>query len=215
MTILHHPADELLSGYAAGTLDQGMHVAVATHLQLCTRCRDWVHGMEQLGGAAIGGLPPAEMADDALARLEARLVEAAPPVSAAPRASSACAMPQLPPFVRALPAGKWKWLAPGLHLRRLALTAPGATRVFLLRAKAGLRLLPHDHTGIEMTCVLTGSFGHDGASFCPGDFDFGDRHGSHEIVIGPQSECICLVAMQGKLKLKGWLGRAMQPFVSL
>ena len=192
-----------------------MHVAVATHLQLCIRCRDWVHGMEELGGAAIDALPPAEMAGDAFARLQARLDEAAPAVSAAPRKATVSDMPQLPPFVRELPAGKWKWLAPGLQLRRLALSAPGDTRVFLLRAKAGLRLLPHDHTGIEMTCVLTGSFSHDGARYGPGDFDFGDREGSHEIVIRAESECICLVAMQGELRLKGLLGRTLQPFIAI
>jgi putative transcriptional regulator len=215
MTIQHHPPDELLLGYSAGTLDQGQHVAIATHLLQCGLCRGWVRDMEGLGGSVLCELPPSAMAGDALARLEARLDEpdATPPIARGHAAG--IDMPGLPPFVRSLPAGEWKWLAPNVQLRRLALTAPGDTRVFLLRSKPGVRMLPHGHTGIEMTCVLTGSFSHDGARYGPGDFDFGDSGNSHEIAVGPEGECVSLVAMQGELRLKGLLGRLVQPFISL
>jgi putative transcriptional regulator len=35
MIIQHHPSDELLLAYSAGSLDQGQHVAIATHLLQC------------------------------------------------------------------------------------------------------------------------------------------------------------------------------------
>ena len=215
MTIRHHPSDELLLAYSAGTLDQGQHVAIATHLLQCGLCRGWVRDMEGLGGSVLSELPPSAMAGDALSRLEARLDEPAALSAPAARGDSNRDMPGLPPFVRSLPAGEWKWLAPSVQLRRLALTAPGDTRVFLLRSKAGVRMLPHGHTGFEMTCVLTGSFSHDGARYGPGDFDYGDCGNSHEIAIGPEGECISLVAMQGELRLQGLLGRIVQPFISL
>jgi len=68
---------------------------------------------------------------------------------------------------------------------------------------------------MEMTCVLTGSFNHDGARYGAGDFDLGDPNVDHEISIGPEGDCICLVAMQGELRMKGFLGRLMQPIVSI
>ena len=215
MTIRHHPSDELLLAYSAGTLDQGQHVAIATHLVQCGPCRGSVRDMEGLGGSVISALPPSAMADDSLASLEARLDEPDATPSIVPRKAVGVDMPGLPPFVRGLPAGKWRWLAPNVQLRRLALTAPDDTRVFLLRSKAGVKMLPHGHTGFEMTCVLTGSYSRDGARYGPGDFDFGDSGNSHEIAIGPESECISLVAMQGELRLKGLLGRMVQPFISL
>ncbi len=216
MTISHHPADDLLLGYAAGTLDQGQHVAIATHLQHCAQCRGLAHDLEGVGGSMLDDLPPTPMADDALAQLAARLDEAdrPEPAPASPSAGNN-QVPGLPPFVRSLAAGKWKNITPKVAIQRLALTAPGDTRLFLLRAKAGVKMLPHGHNGAEMTCVLTGSFSHDGLRYGPGDFDYGDGDNSHQIVIGPEAECICLVAMQGELKFKGLLGRLVQPFVSL
>ena len=66
-----------------------------------------------------------------------------------------------------------------------------------------------------MTCVLTGSFRHDGGQFSPADFDLGDASVDHTISIGGTTDCVCLVAMSGKLRLKGFMGRLMQRFVSI
>lgn len=216
MTIQHHPTDELLLAYAAGTLDQGQHVAIATHLLPCSACRRWVQSLEGLGGSVLSTLPASAMANDALSRIEAMLDE---PVVSDPSGQRRPVLhsdvPGLPAFVRGLPAGKWKWVAPNLHLKRLALSEPCDTRVFLLRSRPGSRFLPHGHTGFEMTSVLTGSFSHDDQHYGPGDFDLGDPDTGHEIVIGPEGDCISLVAMQGELKLQGVLGRIIQPFLSI
>ena len=32
MSIEHHPTDSMLAAFAAGTLDHGQHIAIATHL---------------------------------------------------------------------------------------------------------------------------------------------------------------------------------------
>ncbi len=215
MIIQHHPTDELLLAYSAGTLDQGQHIAIATHLLQCKACHGWAQSIENLGGSLLSSLPPTEMASDAFRQLEARLDEptAAPPE--ARRGNAFCDMPEVPPFVRRIPVGKWRWLAPQVHLQRLELSEPGDTRVFLLRAKPGVKLLPHDHSGTEMTCVLTGSFSHDCVRYGPGDFDWGDKQNSHEIAIGPEGDCICLIAMQGELRLKGFLGQLIQPLISI
>lgn len=48
MTVHHHPPDELLGAFAAGTLDLGQHVAIATHLVGCAKCRGAVQAMEHV-----------------------------------------------------------------------------------------------------------------------------------------------------------------------
>ena len=53
MTVHHHPPDELLGAFAAGTLDLGQHVAIATHLVGCAKCRGAVQAMEHVGGAVL------------------------------------------------------------------------------------------------------------------------------------------------------------------
>ena len=53
MSIKHHPTDSMLAAFAAGTLDHGQHVAIATHLVSCPQCRAFMHSMEQVGGAVL------------------------------------------------------------------------------------------------------------------------------------------------------------------
>ena len=76
-------------------------------------------------------------------------------------------------------------------------------------------MLQHSHTELEMTCVLTGAFSHDGGRFGPGDFDFGDEDVDHKPLVERGEDCVCLVAMRGELRLSGLIGRLIQPFVRL
>lgn len=217
MTIHHHPPDELLTAFAAGTLDLGQHVAVATHLAGCSHCRTMVRAMEQVGGVLIDRLKPSEMSPGAFAAVEARLSGSAGGAAAAPVRSGAGFrdIPDLPPFVRQYRDNSWKWIAPKVHFRPIGLPRPSDTRVFLLRSKPGTKMIEHTHTGFEMTCVLSGSFAHDGGHFGPGDFDFGDGSDDHDVVVDSTEDCICLVAMQGDLKLHGMIGRLLQPLVRM
>jgi putative transcriptional regulator len=66
-----------------------------------------------------------------------------------------------------------------------------------------------------MTCVLTGAFTHEGGRFGPGDFDLGDETVDHQPIVDAGEACICLIAMQGGLRLNGIIGRLMQPFIRL
>lgn len=217
MTIHHHPPEELLTAFAAGVLDLGQHVAIATHLVGCPHCRVAVRDMEHVGGAVLAGLPPAEMSSGAFAAVEARLGELVPSPAATPsRAAAGLAdVRGLPDFVRGYAAGPWKWIAPKMHLRPLQLPAESPTRVFLLRSRPGTKMIEHSHTGFEMTCVLSGSFVHAGGRFGPGDFDLGDGADDHEIMVDSAEDCICLIAMQGDLRLNGLIGRLLQPLIRM
>jgi putative transcriptional regulator len=216
MTIAHHPTEEMLTAFAAGTLDLGQHVAIATHLVSCRQCRAFARSIEHVGGTIIENLPPATMAAGALADAEAQLNETVPAVAPdfapdSPRVEVA----GLPFFVRRYRFGNWKWIAPSVYLRPIVLPAPSETRVFLLKSGPGTRMLQHSHTDIELTCVLSGAFSHDGGCYGPGDFDLGDESIQHQPIVESGAECVCLVAMQGRLKLNGLFGRIVQPFVRL
>jgi len=217
MTIHHHPSDSLLTAFAAGTLDHGQHIAIATQLIACRHCRGWVRAVERVGGAVLAALPPAAMSTGALARIEARLGEPshAAETAATPAPSGIDDVPGLPTFMRRYAAKGWEWIAPGVHLRSILLPQASSTRVFLLKFGAGTKMLQHSHTGLEMTCVLAGAFSHEDGHYGPGDFDLGDETVDHQPVVDPGEECICLVAMQGGFRLNGIIGRLMQPFIRL
>ncbi len=216
MTLQHHPDDCTLAAFAAGTLDLGEHVAIATHLVGCSQCRGFVRAMEGVGGTVLASLPPTPMSADALLQLEARLSDTSEPqqTESMPPISDT-GIPSLPKFVRQYRMGGWQWVAPRVRLRRIDLPVPSKTRVFLLRSGPGTRMLQHSHTGVEMTCVLAGAFEHEGGYFGPGDFDLGDETIDHRPIVKGREDCICLVAMRGDLRLEGLLGRLIQPFVRL
>src|SRR5271157_489425 len=117
MSIEHHPTDSMLAAFAAGNLDHGQHIAIATHLVSCPQCRAFMHSMEQVGGAVLASLPPAAMSNGALAAVEARLNE---PVRTAAVGITPTVpeteVPGLPKFVRRYRFGNWKWIAPSVQL---------------------------------------------------------------------------------------------------
>ena len=159
MSIEHHPPASLLAAFAAGTLDHGQHIAIATHLVSCPQCRRFMRSMEQVGGAVLASLPPASMSNGALAAVEARLNLPVPPGPAGITPSLAeTAVPRLPKFVRRYRFGKWKWIAPSVHLRPIALPHESDTRVFLLKSGPGTKMLQHTHTGVELTCSFPERF---------------------------------------------------------
>lgn len=217
MTIEHHPPETMLAAYAAGTLDLGQHVAIATHLASCRQCREAVADLEHVGGAVLEDLAPEPMSVGARGAIEALLARPAQIVAkpAPPPQPADPALTGLPRFVQGYRFGSWKWIAPAVHLRPIVLPHASDTRVFLLRSGPGTKMLDHSHSGTEMTCVLSGAFRQDGERFGPGDFDFGDESIEHQPVVEEGEACICLVAMTGELKLKGLVGRIMQPFIRL
>jgi len=210
MTITHHPSDETLAAFASGTLDEARSIVVAAHVSLCARCRATVHALELVGGAMIEHAEPAP--------LRAEAIEAA--MSRLDSNSDMPARPRLPkqdyPIVLSpYDVGPWRWIGRGLYWRKADVCSQNGTRVFMLKAAPGTWLPHHRHAGTEWTCVLEGAFHHDLGRYGPGDFDEADENVEHRPFVEQGATCVCLVALQGGLKLQGWIGRLLQPFVRL
>jgi putative transcriptional regulator len=213
MSITHHPPEEFLIAYAAGRLDAGQSLAIATHLEGCHACRMTMRGLEELAGAALEDIEPVDMKAGALDRIVERLDHHQQRTQAPVRPP--VAEPGLPASLRGYSMSGWKWVAPGVSMRPILLPETSKTRAFLLRSAQGTNMLQHTHSGIEMTCVLKGSFSHEGGVYAAGDFDYGDDSVDHKPLVGGEDECVCLVAMTGKLQLDGFIGKLMQPFIRL
>ena len=211
MTIVHHPSDETLAAYAGGTLDIARRLVVASHLERCAACRTFVRGAEQVAGAMMEDMPPAEMSPDALARTLARLDAAA--VHGAPARVRESG--ELPACLRGFDLGAWRWVGPGVQMRSILLPSSDKTRLFLLKGAPGTRLPQHTHSDTELTSILAGSYHHEGGDFVAGDFEEADASTEHRPVVGDDQACLCLVALDGRLKLSGLLGTLLNPFVRL
>ncbi|HSI41278.1 MAG TPA: ChrR family anti-sigma-E factor [Xanthobacteraceae bacterium] len=213
MSITHHPSDETLLRYAAGTLAAGPALVVAAHLAASPASRARLRDFEALAGAMLEAVPPTALADDALARTLARLDAPAPAVRPA-----MAPPPDLPPGtlwpapLGAYPVGRWRFLAPGVRWSRIEVPDP-QSRVILMRVAGGMKLPAHGHSGIEYTCVLAGAFSDDSGRYGPGDLAEEDDDTDHQPLVEPGAECVCLIAMQGRTRPHGWLGRLVQPLL--
>jgi putative transcriptional regulator len=215
MSIKQHPTDETLAAFAAGHLDEGRSVVVAAHAEMCSRCHNWIAKLETIGGVLLSDLPGVALAEDALARALVRidLAQRAEVTRTERAVPSDVAI--LPKAARAYPMGRWHWMGPGVHWRPIEVPADQGARVFLLKAAPGTRMPHHTHTGSELTLVLRGAFAHLGGHYGPGDLDEADDTIEHQPIVAPGEDCVCLVAMEGKLHLLGLAGRLLQPFVRI
>jgi putative transcriptional regulator len=213
----HHPKNATMAEYAAGTLDEGRSLVIATHLALCRQCNEFVSALEAVGGQLLEQIEPVAMAEGAAAQALSRLPKAPAESSEALNKGSGKPIIWQPEQDRLLgyELGPWRWISPGLHYRAVKVPVDGDTRVFMLKAAPGLKLPAHRHTGTELTCVFSGAFIHEGGRYAAGDCDDADQEDGHSPVIDEGEECVCLVAMQGQIQFTSMLGRLIQPFIRI
>ena len=214
MAVCHHPPEDLLVRFATARLDEAEHLVVGVHISRCTHCQRFVHAFEQLAGDALNSQDPVPLPEASYATVLNKIGEFAEAQSPSFINSQISGNePNLPEALRGYTIGKARRVAPGLKIRPIHLHETGKWRAFLLEARPGIRMLDHSHRGKELTVVLKGSFSHELGRFTPGDFDYGDESNDHSLVVDDDETCICLVAMDGDLRLNGFLGRIVSPFI--
>lgn len=207
MTIKHHLSDQLLMGYAAGTLPEAFSLVVATHVSLCDECRAQLETFEAIGGALLEG-DAAEMAEASLEACLSRLDTQV--VTRKPAASRGLFPAPLAEYVGGdLDRVRWKPLGMGVRQAILP-TAKGAS-ARLLHIPAGQGVPDHGHRGMELTLVLQGAFQDEKARFGPGDVEIADEADEHTPVAEAGVDCICLAATDAPLRFMGLMPRILQP----
>lgn len=223
----HHPSDALLLEYAAGTLDPASSMVVGAHVEQCAHCAAHIQLLDTVGGVLLEDIEPVPMSEAAYAKVLAR-IDAGP--EAQETEAHASLAPQLPAQSQRpdLPAGMqwpasldgfiispWKTLAPGMRWSRITVPHQPEANAFLLRMGAGMELASHTHTGRELTQVLYGAYTDERALWAAGDFDQADTHIHHWPSVTEDSECICLVAVDGRVKFDGWVAKALGAWMGI
>jgi putative transcriptional regulator len=196
MSPQHHPADDILTAYAAGALEPGFGLVVAAHLEACAHCRGRVSVFEAASGAALADLPETDVAADALANVMARL-DAAPAPAANDRR----------PFLQRLPLRSKKWVAPGVWVAAVDTPHAPNNRVYVLSVAPGMPTARHEHSGAEFCTVLKGAYRDEIGLFAAGDFAAAYDDLNHQPVVQGDEACVCLFATEGRLKPQGFFGR--------
>lgn len=220
MSPRHHPSDDTLLAYAAGTLGAGPRLVVSIHLAGCPHCREVVRGFEAVGGALLEAAAPVALAPDALARL----FEAIDAEEASALAPAACVPPapaprtpdglRLPEALSGHSVGPWRRIPGRIAWARVAVAGDRRANVVLLRMPAGRAVPRHGHQGAEFTQILVGGFSDEHGSYGPGDMVEADADLEHLQRVDDDGECLCIAAVEGRLKLGG-LARLLGPIMGL
>lgn len=213
MTIKHHPSDDLLLRHAAGSLGTGPALVIATHLEGCEVCRRRMAAFESVGGSILEGMSPEPLRADALARTLEQLDLARPASAERPPLFRQRRIDglELPSSLRHCAIGSWRWLAPGFRWSKVTIPGSPDARVVLLKGGAGSILPAHGHGGTEFLQVLSGSFSDERGRYGPGDLDEADTDIDHQPSV--ESECLCLVALEGETRPHGGLARLLWPLI--
>ncbi len=214
----HHPGDDLLIAYAAGSQDEPVALVVATHLALCPRCRREVARLEEIGGLLLEEQEVEALAEDSLTAVLARLDEAAAEAPARPHRDTAEVGALVPrPLRDYLGEGldRLDWTSfRGLEKVELLPEVPGF-RTRLMRIKSGTAMPTHTHEGTELTLVLAGGFSDEQGHFLRGDLAEADPLVDHRPVADPGEDCLCLAVTDAPLRLTGPFGRLLNPFLRI
>lgn len=218
MTVHHHPGDDLLLSYAAGSLAESWSLAIAAHLSHCPICRRGIEVAETVGGTLLHDMSGEEMTPGALDHvLDAitRTDQEAPVATLAPEAPA----PVFPKALRDYIGGDvdavpWQRLGNDAF-QYLIETADDDAQARLLRIRAGKPVPSHGHGGRELTLVLAGRFDDELSSFGPGDLEDVDEETVHKPVAGGGEDCICLAVTDAPLKFKEFLPRLLQPMLKI
>ena len=202
MTIVHHPADDLLLGYAAGASDETVSLIVATHLALCPQCRRVVSGAEAVGGVVLEQEKTVPLDDGALQSVLSRLGDA--PLSA--KSAAAHRSFVVPEPLRSylggdLDAVKWTGLAGGIYFKPLF--RRGKSRAYLIRSKPGCSAGWHTHHGDELTLCLAGGYTDETGQYARGDLQATTPDILHRPVADEGEDCIVLATSDARLKFSG------------
>lgn len=223
MTVNHHPHDDLLLSYAAGSLSETWSLAVASHLSFCPECRMTLDLAETVGGILLADTADEQMSLDALDHVLARIEQ---PSSKAVSGDTRLGLDKRATVKTTFPRVlreyvghdaddvPWKSIGGGAY-QHLIETADKSARARLLRIEAGKPVPSHGHRGRELTLVLSGSYQDELSLFGAGDMEDVDEEIVHKPIADTATDCICLVITDAPIRFKEWVPRVFQPMIGI
>jgi putative transcriptional regulator len=201
----------LYGDYAAGTLDEGLALVVASYLCYCPEARAHVGNCAKMAGAMLESLTdPVGMKDNSLQNVLLRLDEEEKCAAAADIALADGVMLPKPLCALLCAHGRGlKWRRMGRRSRYAHLPRTnGGTRITVFDIAPGRRLPGHRHRGTELTLILRGAYSDERGHYTEGTLAVTGADAQHSPVADAQRGCLCITATQG-LYFTGPLGRLM------
>ena len=222
--ITHHPDQNMLAEYAIGSLSFSSAISVSAHLSYCSKCRDTVRSLEEIGGLMLeqADTENTTIDDGSFEAILKRIDQEGPTTSKAfaqkpINDNSAASESELPSVVTRLIPNKQKsiqWKRIGLSLHTSNLDKLDADQdICLHKIQAGSSVFEHDHHGEEITLVLKGSFSDEDGMYQAGDFIVKKPGDTHRPMAAKNEDCVCLVVQEAPVKFTGFFAKYLNPLI--
>jgi len=203
----------LLQQYAAGSLNHGMAVLVASYVTLASDARHRLEELESLNGVLLNEAEPVAVSPMMLEDLQRLLDEAPAAAEETPveEINEDLPLPLRQFLNQPIEDGKWRFAYPGVRQMTLPIGERGE-KVKLLKIKPGKAAPRHSHDGVEATLVLRGAFSDGKRLFQRGDVAVADHDVKHRPRAQGDEDCICLAVTDGGLRFAGSIAHVARDF---
>lgn len=214
--ITHHLSDECLLEYAAGSLPEAESLVVASHLAMCSDCREQLEILEDVGAVLLEDGGVENVSNNSY---EAVIRKIAAPLVEEPSRRiefDESTLRLIPSPLRDYLDGdlsELSWRRSGRGIEEVSLMHQGDTRISLLRIRPGQKVPSHTHSGEEYTLILDGGYTDGNSHFGQGDISHLDGTVDHAPVADLGKPCLCLSVRTGPPRLTGVMGRILNPFI--
>lgn len=207
---------EYLLDYASGAAPEPVALAIATMLEMNPADAAIYNDLNAVGGAMLDAQPvPNTKSDDVDLSSVLALLETAPQEArsaAVPRSRS-----DIPASLHlyvgdSYETVRWNSVTQGVEEFVLN-TGTRGYRTSLLRIAPGKAMPLHRHGGLEMTVVLQGAYDDVNGRFARGDMEIAGVHVEHQPIADSQSGCLCLAVLSAPVRLSGFIGWFINPFL--
>jgi len=212
--------DDWLALQSAGTLPPCKQLLLNCQADLKPNVQTAFAASDHIGGALLESSQAADMSNDFMERLSARLNAPQAPVATTPAKAQNERTPEWMPasladyMRRSGQRLRWRNVGVGVQQARLGRSSRGE-RLYLLRARPGLPVPRHTHSGQEWTLLLCGGYKVGAQQYVAGDLHQEDESCMHDLRIDDDGPCISLIADEGKLKFANPLLNLLQPFLGI
>jgi putative transcriptional regulator len=216
-TIHHHPSDEQLTEFSAGSLVMSRALCISAHLDHCHDCQQRLARLQRLGSAQLETLAPQSVSNTLKQSIMAKIHEISPPQEKSPIKKETtsdvprCLQKWVPDSLDDL---SWTKISPSISISELCTEGNGA-KAALVKVKAGGNMAHHSHTGEEVTVILKGSYSDEDGIYRKGDYVFRDPGHKHKPIATKDQDCVCLIVLDAPIQFTGWIQRLLNPFLRL
>lgn len=210
-------SDASITDYALGNLSPARHIVMACQSEISKTVADEIAFQEEIAttlmdetksvslsplflGEVLANLPKSDGEDDAQTSRQ----------GLAPKTLRTV-------LGHGLRDMKWRSLVPGVAVHDVLGNRryEEGERLYLLKAKGGMKMPEHTHNGEEWSLILTGSYHVGETTYRRGDLHIEDETETHAPHIDEGEDCICLVMTEGPLVMKSWIPKLVQKVVGI